>query len=70
VPIRVINKYRRPDVPQHIQWCNEQFGLGPEINSQYLAERYRWCYQYNGFGVYVFHFQDETDYMFYLLRWS
>lgn len=70
MPIRVISKYRHPDIPDQIQWCNDQFGVGPEIKSEHLAGRHRWCYQYNGFGVYVFHFLDDNDYTFYLLRWS
>ena len=70
MPIRVISEHRRRDIAQQLVWCDEQFGPGPKIDSSYLAEQHRWCYQYNGFGIYVFHFQEETDYMFYLLRWS
>ena len=69
MPIRVINDNRSRSVLQHLDWCNECFGPGPKIESEHLAEKYRWCYKYTGFGIYVFYFQSEADYMFYLLRW-
>jgi len=53
-----------------INWCKENFGPGPEVTSVIQAENYRWSYENVGFGIRSLHFREETDYMFYLLRWK
>lgn len=55
---------------KRLDWCRDTFGLGREVHSVIQAERYRWSYEFIGFGIVSIHFQDENDYLFYLLRWG
>lgn len=53
-----------------VEWCADSFGPGREVHSITQAELHRWSYERIGFGLVAFHFLDENDYMFYLLRWG
>lgn len=55
---------------QRLKWCQDTFGPGTEVHSVIQAELHRWSYEFVGFGIVSLHFQDENDYMFYVLRWG
>ena len=70
VKTRVFRCRKKEDLDEKLRWLQENYGSGPELTNSYLAEKHRWSYQNAGNSIYVLYFNDENDYMFYLLRWG
>lgn len=68
--VRILNRMPESDFSEQVLWCTQCLGPGREVYSVTAAELHRWSYESVGFGIRVFYFRDDADYMLYLLRWA
>lgn len=66
----ILRSISHRDFVQRRTWCTESFGSGVEVHSSIQAGLHRWSYELVGFGIKILYFQNNDDYMFYLLKYS